>query len=106
MVSSKNDTPSLVWVFMSEFSADGSRGAPTAIFPKKVEAEEWITKEKIDGILYEFPVGVALVDHAEPLYGDEPYIAKHSDKNGRRYRAGCDYLGFTPHHHYNFSENS
>ena len=104
MDGSNDESLSFVWVFMSEFCDIGQRGAPTAVFRSKNQADEWINKEQIDGILYKFPVGIALVDHAEPLNGNQPFISKHSDKASKSYRAGNAYLGFTPHHHYSFSD--
>ena len=106
MGESNHEIPAFVWVFMSEFSANGQRGAPTAIFHSKGQADDWINQEQIDGILYEFPIGVALVDHAEPVNGNQAFITKHHDKSSKSYRAGSAYLGFTPHHHYSFSKKA
>ena len=83
MGESNHEMPAFVWVFMSEFSANGQRGAPTAIFHSKGQADDWINQEQIDGILYEFPIGVALVDHAEPVNGNQAFITKHHDKSSK-----------------------
>ena len=89
-----------VWVFMSEFSDSGVRGAPSGVFHSVEEAEEWIKASGVQGNLYRFPLGHSLVEYCEPVSGDIAYIRKYSKKDTPRYRAGNDYLGIIPHEHY------
>lgn len=91
---------SFVWVFMSDFSASGARGAPSAIFTNKERAHKWISKNGMCGNLYRLPIDVSLAEYSEPVNGEKPFIAKHQDKSSEKYRSGSCYLGFVPHEHY------
>ncbi|WP_421702406.1 DUF7710 domain-containing protein [Aliiroseovarius sp.] len=94
---------SFVWVFMSEFSAKGMLGAPSAIFSSQDQAEVWVAQSGLSGILYRFPLDVSLSEYSEPINGNQPFITKHQDKSSLKYKAGNAYLGFLPHTHFDGS---
>ncbi len=94
-----DDKFKFVWIVMSEFSDSGQRGAPSVVFSRREDATSWASKEGISANIYRFPLDISLVEYSEPINGGQPYILKHHDKSGRKYRSGIAYLGFIPHEH-------
>lgn len=82
---------SIVWVFV----------APQAVFPSGVfhtleQAEEWILRHQLSGLLTEYPVGVGVYDWATSSGMFKPRPGKVIDATfiGRFTSAGM------AHHHY------
>jgi hypothetical protein len=89
-----------VWVFMSEHSDEGARGAPSAIFSSRSQAIHWINSSSLRGNLYKLPIGLSVVEYAEPLFGDNPFMKKEKADNLAVFLSGKHFLGLMDHEHF------
>ena len=51
--------PDMVWIFVA-----AGASFPSAVFRELESAEEWIERNKLTGVLTEYPVGIAVYDWA------------------------------------------
>lgn len=84
-------TESTVWVFVA-----AQARFPSGVFRTVGEAEEWITRHQLSGLLTEYPVGVGVYDWAT----SSGHFRPRPDKVIDAAFVGGFTSGAMSHHHY------
>jgi hypothetical protein len=82
-----------VWIFVGEGGA-----LPSAVFHTRADAEQWIERESVSGILTCYPVGCAVYDWAIAAGFYKPNPSAKSHKSPRQVASFSS--AYLEHYHY------